>query len=81
MHPAIVPHLAWFARPFVRLPEVQNALAAQNYEVADTGPEDFPAYVRRDCEKWAKVIARTGVKADQETGYLSGGAPGPRLRF
>ncbi len=43
---------------------VRESLARNSFEVEAMGPEDFAQYYRRDFEKWAKVIAKAGIKAD-----------------
>lgn len=48
----------------LQTPEVAEMLGRQNYEVAGTATEEFTAYIRRDHDKWAKVIAKAGIKAD-----------------
>ncbi len=48
----------------LQAPQVLKILAAQNLEVAGNSPEEFAAYVKEDHDRWAKVIARAGAKAD-----------------
>jgi tripartite-type tricarboxylate transporter receptor subunit TctC len=62
--PEIIALLQREALKMIRVREVQSSLSTQSYEVADTGTGDFAAYVKRDYDKWVKLIARAGIKAD-----------------
>ncbi len=48
----------------MRLPEVRDRLNAQGAEPAPLGTEKFSAFVKSEVEKWAKVVAATGMTAD-----------------
>jgi tripartite-type tricarboxylate transporter receptor subunit TctC len=45
-------------------PQVKSAFAAQGLETDPGPPEALAARVRSDIEKWRKVIAQAGIKAD-----------------
>ncbi|HYC47396.1 MAG TPA: tripartite tricarboxylate transporter substrate-binding protein, partial [Burkholderiales bacterium] len=45
--------------------DVQDRLAAQSAEVAAAGPKEFGAMIRRDTERWAKVVKTAGIKIEQ----------------
>jgi len=45
-------------------PEMREQLAAQGFEVAGYGPEEYSAFVRAEIAKWAKVITSAGVKPE-----------------
>jgi tripartite-type tricarboxylate transporter receptor subunit TctC len=45
-------------------PDVKDRLAAEGSEVVANTPEQFGAIIRADVEKWAKVIQRTGIRAN-----------------
>ena len=45
-------------------PDVKDRLAAEGSEVVGNSPEQFGAIIRGDVEKWAKVIQRTGIRAN-----------------
>ncbi len=48
----------------VRLPEVSGALQAAGAEPSPLGPDEFAAFVKSEVEKWAKVVAATGMTAN-----------------
>jgi tripartite-type tricarboxylate transporter receptor subunit TctC len=43
-------------------PEIRQAWAKQGAEPTTMSPEAFDAFLRRDIEKWAKVIQQAGIK-------------------
>jgi tripartite-type tricarboxylate transporter receptor subunit TctC len=45
-------------------PEVKMRLEQEGAELVGNTPEQALASIRKDLEKWAEVIARTGIKAD-----------------
>ena len=47
----------------LRTPEIKEQLAKLGQEVAWSTPEEFAAFLRDETEKWRKVIAATGIKA------------------
>jgi tripartite-type tricarboxylate transporter receptor subunit TctC len=48
----------------VRSPEMQKQFAALGADAVGSSPEEFAAFVRRDLEKYAKVVRISGVKLD-----------------
>jgi tripartite-type tricarboxylate transporter receptor subunit TctC len=48
----------------LQLPEVRNPIVSQGNDIAAGSPEEFAAYIRREMEKWGKVIQTAGVKND-----------------
>ena len=47
-----------------RLPEVRERLQAQGAEPSPLGADEFPAFVKNEIDKWAKVVALTKMTAD-----------------
>jgi tripartite-type tricarboxylate transporter receptor subunit TctC len=45
-------------------PEVRDRLAAEGSEVVGNTPEQYGVIIRADVEKWARVIQRTGIRAN-----------------
>ena len=45
-------------------PDVKDRLASEGSEVVGNAPEQYGAILRADVEKWAKVIKRTGIRAN-----------------
>jgi tripartite-type tricarboxylate transporter receptor subunit TctC len=48
----------------VQARDVREPLAAYAVEVIASTPDEFAAYLRKETEKWAKVIREAGIKAD-----------------
>jgi tripartite-type tricarboxylate transporter receptor subunit TctC len=48
----------------VRSPEIQAQFAALGADAVGNSPEEFAAFVRRDMEKYAKVVRISGAKVD-----------------
>jgi tripartite-type tricarboxylate transporter receptor subunit TctC len=48
----------------VRSPEIQAQFAALGADVVGNSPEEFAAFVRRDMEKYARVVRISGAKVD-----------------
>ena len=48
----------------VRTPEVSGALQAAGAEPSPLSPDEFAAFVKSEVEKWAKVVAATGMTAN-----------------
>jgi tripartite-type tricarboxylate transporter receptor subunit TctC len=49
---------------FVDQPEVRRAWEKQGASPMIMSPDAFGEYLRRDVEKWAKVINEAGIKAE-----------------
>ena len=45
-------------------PEGREQLAAVGYDVAGGSPEDFGAFLKREYEKWGRVVRAANVKAE-----------------
>jgi tripartite-type tricarboxylate transporter receptor subunit TctC len=61
---AITDKLAVEVMRIVRLPEVRERLQAQGAEPSPLAGDEFAAFVKREVEKWAKVVAVTKMTAD-----------------
>ena len=48
----------------LQIPEAKERLAAIDFEPVGNSPEAFAAYIRKDIQKWAKVVKDSGAKAD-----------------
>ncbi len=48
----------------LRAPEIQSQFATLGAEAVGNSPEEFAAFVRRDMEKYAKVVKLSGAKLD-----------------
>lgn len=59
---AVVARLNSEAVKVLQLPEVKNPIASQGNDIAASTPEEFLSYIRREMEKWGKVIQTAGVK-------------------
>jgi tripartite-type tricarboxylate transporter receptor subunit TctC len=62
--PAIVQRLNRETNKTLLAPDVRAKLDAQGYEIEGTTPEAARDYIRRELEKWARVAAAAGIKAD-----------------
>lgn len=60
---AIVEKLSAEAVRIVRLPDVVSRFHAQGSEPSPLPSEEFTAFVKREVEKWGKVVAATGMTA------------------
>jgi tripartite-type tricarboxylate transporter receptor subunit TctC len=48
----------------MRTPEMQQRLAAQAFEPWTSTPEEFAAVIRRDHERWGRIVKASGAKVD-----------------
>jgi tripartite-type tricarboxylate transporter receptor subunit TctC len=48
----------------VATPDYRQQMEKQAFEPLATPPEQFPAFLRSELEKWARVIKTTGIKTD-----------------
>jgi len=48
----------------VRLPDVTARFHAGGVEPSPLGADEFTAFVKSEVEKWAKVVAATGMTAN-----------------
>ena len=44
---------------------MQDRLASQSAEIVATGPKEFGQMIRRDTERWGKVVRTAGIKVEQ----------------
>ena len=61
---AVVDRLNSEALRTVRSPEVRDRLNAAGAEPSPMPTEEFAAFVKKEIEKWGKVVAATGMTAD-----------------
>jgi tripartite-type tricarboxylate transporter receptor subunit TctC len=61
---AIVERLSNEAVKIVRQPEVVSRFHAQASEPSPMASDEFAAFVRKEVDKWAKVVAATGMTAE-----------------
>ena len=61
---AIVDRLNGEMLKIVRLPDVRDKLNAAGAEPAPLATDEFAAFVKSEVEKWAKVVAATGMTVD-----------------
>jgi len=48
----------------LRLPEARDALLAQGAEASPMTPEEFGAFLKKEIDKWGKVIKAAGIKSE-----------------
>ena len=48
----------------LRLPDVQQKLAAQAWDSIGNTPTEFAAVIKSDNESWTKVIRTAGIRAE-----------------
>ncbi|MBI4207342.1 MAG: tripartite tricarboxylate transporter substrate binding protein, partial [Betaproteobacteria bacterium] len=48
----------------LNMPDIQKALLDRGIDAAPSSPEEFGAYIRRENEKWVKIIKAVGIKAE-----------------
>ena len=61
---AVVEKLSGEAIRIVRLPEVSEKLNAQGAEPSPLNTDEFTPFVKREVDKWARVVALTGMTAE-----------------
>lgn len=62
--PAIVNKLYGELEKSLKLPDVVQRLAATGFEPVGSTPAAFADFVRKDIERWARVIRDAGIKMD-----------------
>ena len=48
----------------LRLPDVQERIAALGFEVVGNSPQEFAKFLKAELDKWARVAKATGAKAE-----------------
>lgn len=48
----------------LNVPDVKERLSAQGAETFSSTPQEFAAYIRKETEKWAKVVKYSGARLD-----------------
>jgi tripartite-type tricarboxylate transporter receptor subunit TctC len=48
----------------IKLPEVRQDLASEGAEFVGDTPDEVTAFVRKEVDKWAKVVKQSGLKAE-----------------
>ena len=60
----IVARLNSEIRQVLRIEEVRAPLLAEGAELADSGPEQFKAFIREEASKWGTVVKQSGAQLD-----------------
>jgi tripartite-type tricarboxylate transporter receptor subunit TctC len=47
----------------VRLPEIAEKLTGQGAQIKTGTPEEFGAFIRQEGERWSKIVAEAGIRA------------------
>jgi tripartite-type tricarboxylate transporter receptor subunit TctC len=61
---AVIDKLGAAAARAARTTELKNVLALEGAEPIGNSPDEFAAQVHSEIERWAKLVAATGIKAD-----------------
>ena len=62
--PAVIQRLAAEAAKAAKDPKVQERFAADDAEAIGSGPADYAAFIRKEQERWSKVVRTANIKAD-----------------
>jgi tripartite-type tricarboxylate transporter receptor subunit TctC len=60
----VVDKLSFESMRIVQLPEVRDRLNAQGAEPSPLNTDEFTPFVKREVDKWAKVVTITGMQAE-----------------
>ena len=62
--PAVIQRLAAEAAKAAKDPKVQERFAADDAESIGSGPAEYAAFIRKEQERWSKVVRAANIKAD-----------------
>ena len=62
--PAVVDKISVEVQRILRLPEVREKLAGLGAEPVGSTPTEFSSHVKREIDKWARVVKTSGAKVD-----------------
>ena len=62
--PAVIQRLAAEAAKAAKDPKVQERFAADDAEAIGAGPAEYAAFIRKEQERWSKVVRTANIKAD-----------------
>jgi tripartite-type tricarboxylate transporter receptor subunit TctC len=48
----------------INMPDVRDRLQALEFEIVASTPQQFDAWIRKEIQRWGKVVRDTGAKAD-----------------
>ncbi|OGA38784.1 MAG: hypothetical protein A3G24_16795 [Betaproteobacteria bacterium RIFCSPLOWO2_12_FULL_62_13] len=48
----------------LNMPDIRKALLDRGIDAAPSSPEEFAAYIRKENDKWVKIIKAVGIKAE-----------------
>ena len=61
---AVIQRLATEAAKAAKDPKVQERFAADDAEAIGSGPAEYAAFIRKEQERWSKVVRTANIKAD-----------------
>ena len=62
--PAVIRQLAAEAAKAAKSPLMLERLAVDDAEAVGSTPEDYAAFIKKEQERWSKVVRTAGIKAD-----------------
>jgi tripartite-type tricarboxylate transporter receptor subunit TctC len=48
----------------IKAPDIRDKLSAEGAQVVGSTPEEFAAYLRKDIERWRKLVSAIGLRAE-----------------